>query len=212
MSGPAPERAWERVLGRPSVWVLLITASVAVPTLLRPKPMVLPVLGSVPALALTDQEGRAFARSALEGRVTIANFIFTNCPTICPMLTQKAKGLQERTAGTGVRLVSFSVDPEVDTPAVLKAFGTRFGADFSRWSFVTGPKEAIERAVVDGFKVGLSRERRAAPATEPDVWDIVHGEHFVLIDRDGRIRGYYRNEPAILDKLVRDATALDGAR
>lgn len=205
--------AWRRVLGRPAVWGVLVALSFLVPFWLRPRAPELPVLGEVPSLALTDQAGRPFTRASLEGRVTIANFIFTSCPTICPVLTGKMRGLVERTQGASLGFVSFSVDPDNDTPAVLAAYGQKHGADFARWSFVTGPREALEKAVVDGFKVGIDRTRRAGGGgegggAEPDVWDIVHGEHFVLVDAAGRIRGYYRAEPATMDALVRDATGL----
>jgi protein SCO1/2 len=165
----------------------------------------LPVLGRVPPVALVDQSGAPFDAHRFDGHPTIVNFIFTSCPTICPTLTAKMRGLQTKTDGTPVRLVSVSVDPENDTPGVLRAYGTRFGADFARWSFATGPREALETAVVEGFKVEMSRQRRPG---EPDIWDIVHGEHFVLVDGAGRIRGYYRAEEEPMRRLVDDAKAL----
>jgi protein SCO1/2 len=165
----------------------------------------LPVLGNVPALALADQAGRVFDAHRFDDHPTIVNFIFTSCPTICPTLTTKMRGLQAKTAGTAVRLVSVSVDPETDTPEVLKAYGAKFGADFARWTFATGPREALETAVVDGFKVEMSRQRRPG---EADIWDIVHGEHFVLVDGERRIRGYYRAEEEPMRRLVDDAKAL----
>jgi protein SCO1/2 len=210
--------AWRRVLGSPAAWVVVVVAAFLVPFWARPRGPELPVLGEVPALALTDQAGRPFTRASLEGRVTVANFIFTSCPTICPALTGKMRGLVERMGAGPVRFVSFSVDPDNDTPAVLAAYGRKHGADFARWTFVTGPREALERAVVEGFKVGIDRTRRDAGGepggAEPDVWDIVHGEHFVLVDGAGRIRGYYRAEPETMDALARDAAGLarDGAR
>jgi protein SCO1/2 len=165
----------------------------------------LPVLGRVPPLALVDQENRAFDAHWFDGHPTIVNFIFTSCPTICPTLTRKMHGLQEKTAGTAVRLVSVTVEPETDTPEVLKSYGEKFGADFARWSFATGPREALEQAVVAGFRIEMSRQRRAG---EPDIWDIVHGEHFVLVDGEGRLRGYYRAEEEPMRRLVDDAKAL----
>jgi protein SCO1/2 len=165
----------------------------------------LPVLGRVPPLALIDESGRPFDAHRFDGHPTIVNFIFTSCPTICPTLTAKMRGLQAKTVGTPVRLVSVSVDPETDTPDVLRAYGEKFGADFGRWSFATGPRESLEEAVVQGFKLELSRTKRPG---EADIWDIVHGEHFVLVDGDRRIRGYYRAEEEPMWRLVDDAKAL----
>jgi protein SCO1/2 len=179
---------------------LLFTA--AIPGCSRPE---LPVLGRVPILALVDQARQPFDQHRFDGHPTIVNFIFTSCPTICPALTAKMRHIQTQTAGTAVRLVSISVEPETDTPEVLKSYGEKFGADFGRWTFATGPREALEKAVVDGFRLELSRQRRPG---EADIWDIVHGEHFVLVDGDGRIRGYYRAEPEPMHRLVDDARAL----
>jgi protein SCO1/2 len=165
----------------------------------------LPTLGHVPPLSLVDQDGRPLDAHALEGHPTIVNFLFTSCPTICPTLTAKMRTLQQQTAGTPVRLLSVSVDPETDTPTVLRAYGERFGADFARWSFATGPRESLEKAVVDGFKLELSRTKRPG---EADIWDIVHGEHFVLVDGRGALRGYYRAEPEPMRRLVDDARRL----
>lgn len=157
-------------------------------------------LGHVPAFALTDQAGRSVSDRDLRGIPWVANFIFTRCPSACPMLTAKFKALQgELRALSDVRYVSISVDPEHDTPEVLAAYAKRFGADTQRWWFLTGPLSEIEKTVVNGFKIHIGAPKQSA--NDPNLIDIMHGEHFVLVDREGTIRGYYRAEPEGLNEL-----------
>ena len=163
--------------------------------------------GRVPAFALTDQAGRPVSERDLRGAPWVANFIFTRCPSACPMLTAKFKALQGELGDLpSVRFVSISVDPEHDTPAVLAAYARRFSADTSRWSFLTGSLKDIERTVVEGFKVHIGKPE--VRGDNPTLIDIMHGEHFVLVDREGTIRGYYRAEPAKLAELKAALRAL----
>lgn len=164
-------------------------------------------LGRVPSFSLRDQRGRVVTDRDLRGSVWVANFVFTRCASVCPMLTAKFKALQARLAPVeGVRYISISVDPEYDTPEVLAKYAERFQADPERWQFLTGPLEAIEKTVVDGFKIHIGE---AEPnAVNPNLIDIMHGEHFVLVDRRGVIRGYYRSDESGLDELVEDVSAL----
>jgi protein SCO1/2 len=165
----------------------------------------LDVLGAVPAFAFTDQTGAPARADDLRGQVHVANFIFTRCPTICPVSSLKMKRVGERLAGHEVGLVSFSVDPEHDTPAVLAAFAARYRADPKRWKFLTGPPDAVRAAVEGGFKIAIDRGVALADGTP----NIMHGTHFVLLDRELRIRGYYDSDDASrLDQLVADASAL----
>ena len=163
-------------------------------------------LGPVPDVAVSDQTGARLRTADLAGRVLVANFIFTRCPTVCPVTSLKMKRLGERLADEpDVGLLSVSVDPEHDTPEVLRAFAARYRADPARWRFLTGEAAAVKRAVEEGFKLNLERRGELADGTP----DIVHDLHFVLIDRHLRIRGYYdSDESARLDDLVRDARRL----
>lgn len=166
----------------------------------------LEVFGEVPEFALTDQTGERFARSELAGKAVIANFIFTRCPTVCPLFTMKMQRVAERTAAAdGLALVSFSVDPEYDTPEVLAAYAAEREIDPARWKFLTGDPATVKATVEGGLKMALDRQ-----GTFPDgTPDIVHGTHFVLIDQRGRIRGYYDStETERIDALVADAKAL----
>jgi protein SCO1/2 len=119
------------------------------------------------------------------------------------MLTTQMRNVQQRVgARENVRFVSFSVDPERDTPEVLRAYAATHGADLSTWHFLTGETDAVRSAVVEGMRVGIS-ERQADG-------DILHGTHFVLVDGRGKIRGYYRNDREGLDGLLRDVERLAG--
>ncbi|MBX3246929.1 MAG: SCO family protein [Myxococcales bacterium] len=161
----------------------------------------IPVLAPVPDFRLVNQAGEPFGLAELRGEVWIASFMFTTCPTVCPMLTTKMGNLQRRLADRdGVRFVSFTVDPERDTPEVLTRYAERHGADQRTWTFLTGDPDAVRRAVVDGMRVAMG-ERQADG-------DILHGTHFVLVDAEGRIRGYYRSEQEGMDALARDVDRL----
>ncbi len=104
-----------------------------------------------------------------------------------------------------MHLVSFSVDPEHDTPAVLRDYATRFRADLSSWSFVTGDLAVVRQAAVEGFKLALEGTADASK----EHYGILHGSHLVLVDRDLVIRGYYRtDDEQELDRLLADAGAL----
>jgi protein SCO1/2 len=167
----------------------------------------LEVLGTVPDFAFTDQTGASVRSADLRGRVHVAHFIFTRCPTVCPTTTLKMKRLGERLAerGDAIHLLSFSVDPEHDTPPVLAAFAARYRADPARWKFLTGPPAAVRAAAEQGFRIAVERGAALADGTP----DIVHGTHFVLLDRQLRIRGYYDSDDAArLDQLAADAEAL----
>jgi cytochrome oxidase Cu insertion factor (SCO1/SenC/PrrC family) len=123
----------------------------------------LPVYGSVPDFALIDQNGRPVRKADLEGKIWIANFIFTNCPDECPLMTVEMGQLQSDLAAVpGLRLVSITVDPERDTPPVLSEYAERFHAHPKRWLFLTGDKRAIYRLAREGFRLGI-----VDPAEQP---------------------------------------------
>lgn len=200
-----------RLLGRPSFWVVAVALLFGVPlgrSLVRRVPPAPPVLGAVPAFALTDQTGRRFGTDQLRGKVWVADFIFTACQEACPLMSQKMADVMRRARhlGPDFHLVSMTVDPDRDTPARLAEYGARFGAPAQKWSFLTGPMDVIQAAVVDGFKMGLDRRPAAggtdASAAAPSFWEIVHGEHLVLVDRQLRIRGYFPATPEGIDQLM----------
>lgn len=154
-----------------------------------------------PSFVLIDQEGRPFNSSALKGRVWIADFIFTSCAGTCPGMSAKMTLLQQRLPAE-IPLISISVDPKRDTPLVLAEYARRYGAKLGRWFFLTGPEEEIRRVAQQGFLLSVAE---GGGPEEP----IVHSVRFVLVDREGEIRGYYdSNDPAQLKELIRDAGTL----
>lgn len=137
-------------------------------------------LFAVPAFSLLDQNGKPFSLDDLKGHVWVADFIFTRCSGPCPIMTSRMARMQQALGDSPVRLVSFSVDPEHDTPEVLKAYGERFGVDDARWKLATGPRSTIDELAV-AMKVG--RAGGSGP--------MQHSTYFILVDRDGMIRAFF---------------------
>lgn len=167
----------------------------------------LPTLGNVGSFSLTDHAGRAVTAETLRGHVWAAAFFFTRCPTVCPRITRRMRDLQQSAAKDDVKveLVSFSVDPEHDTPTVLSAYAKQYGADLSTWRFLTGDLEVVRKTSEQGFKLAL--EGKATPGVEH--LGLFHGSHLVLVDATGEIRGYYRtSEDEQMAQLLKDAALL----
>jgi len=99
--------------------------------------------GTVPEFTLINQEGKNFGSADLRGKIWIADFVYTTCPGPCPMISNRMSEIQEPLKNTDVHLVSFSVDPEKDTPKVLQGYAEKLGAEMGRWDFLTGPKSTI---------------------------------------------------------------------
>jgi cytochrome oxidase Cu insertion factor (SCO1/SenC/PrrC family) len=177
-----------------------VTASSSRAVLRRPPP--LPEHGTVPAFSLTDHHGQPLTRERLDGSVWVADFIFTRCAGQCPLLTERMAQLQRQLGGErDLRLVSFSVDPGHDTPEVLAAHARRTGAG-PGWWWVTGAPEAIRALIQEGFRLGIREE-----GTEEE--PITHSVRLVLVDRQGRIRGYYDAlEAEAVARLADDARQL----
>ncbi len=160
----------------------------------------LPALGQAPSFALTNQFGEPFGSSDLEGKIWIADFIFTNCRGPCPLISSRMADLQKPLRETGVNLVTFTVDPANDTPAVLRDYAQRLEADPARWTFLTGPEAAIYNISRHGFKLALDPGTTEGP---------VHTTRLVLVDRKGTVRGYYDAlAPDTVTKLLADASQL----
>ena len=165
------------------------------------------VLSQLPEFQLTNQEGEAFGSAQLKGKFWVANFMFTSCPTICPKLTEHMQKVKHRLRGMGdaVHLVSFSVDPERDTPEVLKKYVNERLISNDKWSFLTGELGAVKTAVVQGFKLPIEKDPEAEERT---AFDITHGSRFVLVDPEHRIRGYYEMTGKELNRMMRDISII----
>jgi protein SCO1 len=162
----------------------------------------LTVFGSVPDFDLVERGGSHVSLESLKGKVWVADFVFTHCAGPCPLISSKMARLQEAVRDLdGVRLVSFTVDPERDTPEVLAEYAKHYRADAERWLFLTGPKEPIYRLVGDGFHLAVEESGGAGLVT--------HSTRLVLVDQQGRIRGYYDGaEPGTAEALLPDIRAL----
>ena len=165
-----------------------------------------PPLRALPDFALTWVTTRGQSPldlRALRGRVWIADFVYTRCAGPCPMLSANMAGLQKRLPKS-IGLLSFTVDPDHDSPEVLTAYARRFGADPQRWLFATGDKPALAKLFRDGFQIAAVENAAAEPGQ-----NVAHTTKLVLIDGDGRIRGYYDGDDAAsLDRLAADALRL----
>jgi protein SCO1 len=200
-----------QVLWLMSVVLLHCTKSETTPessTELSPKPAasVLPVLMEVPSFELINQDGEVVSRESLLGEVWVAGFIFTRCQTVCPGISAKMKAIAAISSKTAeeLKLVSVSVDPEHDTPTILKDYAKRLQVDTSRWQFLTGPRPQVEALVTHGMKQ-LMIPRSGAP---DGTMDIMHGGDLILVDRKGLVRGRYKYRKVDSKKLVEDARSL----
>ncbi len=162
----------------------------------------LPVLGRVPVFALVDQRDQPFSDRDLRGRVWVADFVFTHCSGQCPMMHERMRTLAQMIQHPDVRLVSFSVDPERDTPRVLAEYAAQQRWPMQRWSFVTGARAEITRVCREGFHLAMGDgESQAEPVT--------HSVRLALVDRRGDIRGYYdASDTAQMAQLIRDLRQL----
>lgn len=159
-------------------------------------------LGTVPPFQLTNQNGRPFGSAQLKGKIWIADFVFTSCRGPCPLISSRMSELQRPLEKSDVHLVSFTVDPQTDTPDVLRDYAERLHARPGRWDFLTGPASAIYELTRNGFKLGVSdgTEEEGVP---------VHSTRAALVDRHGTIRGYYDiTAPDAVTKLLADTSHL----
>ena len=165
------------------------------------------VLSILPEFTLTDQSGRTVGLEDFRGYVWIGNFMFTRCVATCPrqtaMLVRLQDELKPHAKWGDIRLVSFTVEPDYDTPEVLSNYARNHGADQEQWKFLTGTRDAIWSLSIGGFKLPVvdAPPQTAAP--------ILHSPRFILVDRKGRVRGYYDSgDDSELLKLRRDLEAV----
>lgn len=161
------------------------------PVVIQPDPSVAGL--RIPEFALTDQSGQPRTHEMLDGRVTILDFIFTNCPFACPMMTGAMVELSAGLEGTPVRQLSISVDPERDTPEKLRQYAANNDADPDRWTFLTGDAAEVERIVRDGLQFAIGPDE-SRPVVLPDgstMSNIIHPTRLILVGPDRRVLGMY---------------------
>jgi len=151
----------------------------------------LPVLGTLPDFSLTGRNGKTVTRADLMGKVSVVDFIFTSCAAQCPQVTAQMVKLQSFALPRwkNVQLISLTVDPERDTPEALSEYAKGFSADPARWLFLTGDKDRLDDLTRNGFKVASAS--KVPVDTSPDA--VLHSVSIVLLDAQGRIRGYYES-------------------
>jgi protein SCO1/2 len=195
------------LVGKPWFWIVAIGIVFLLPfgrALGRDVPQQPAMKIPLPAFTLVNERGERFGSDDLKGRIWVADFVFTSCPSVCPKLTKRMAEIQHRARNLGdaFRLVTFTVDPENDTPERLAAYARTYGANPRKWTFLTGPLDDIESTVVKGFKLAMGKEE-IEPGT--GLFSIFHGERLVLIDPEGRIRGYYEADDEGIGNLLHDA-------
>jgi protein SCO1/2 len=195
---------------------LLATCLVGTPPVFAHEPIPFKILStsvdghkkprSLPDFSLIERSGKRITLADLRGKIWIADFIYTQCTDTCSWQTADMATLQERwTNENDLRLVSISLDPEHDTPSILTRFAARFHANGQRWLFLTGNKKQIDRLVEDGFALPASAVA-GRPGTAPT---IIHSPRFILIDREGQIRGSYDSrDRQSMQRLNTDVTNL----
>jgi len=163
----------------------------------------LPVLWSAPDFSYPDQHGKKTTLADLDGHVTIVDFVFTQCVTVCPRITATMVLLQRRIPDANLRFVSFSVDPEHDTPAVLAEYAKKWNARETRWILLSTEEKALAETA-RGMRVGLER-------SDADKNPIRHSSLFFLLDAQHQVRGIYgSDDDAAVQRLMKDAHELAG--
>jgi protein SCO1/2 len=159
-----------------------------------------PVLGQIADFTLTNQNGQAVSLTNLLGHVWVADIIFTSCAGPCPRMTKQMKALQDALpSASRARLVTLTTDPDTDTPAVLKSYGARFGANPERWMFLTGTKKEIKTLSSGGLKLGSEEVRPEKRADENDLF--IHSTYLVLVDKHARLRAVFETEGEGVDPI-----------
>jgi protein SCO1/2 len=153
----------------------------------------LPVLNPVADFTLTNEDGRVTTLADLTNHVWVADIIFTRCAASCPIMTAQMKSLQDALPPTSAaRLVSLTTDPDYDGPAVLKRYGEHYGADFKRWTFLTGTKKELAGLATDSLKLGSTP---VAPKDQKNAVDLfVHSTIFVVVGKHAHLRGIFQTE------------------
>lgn len=162
-----------------------------------------PLNWEIEDFTFTNQDKEDISLDDLQGEVWLADFVFTNCTTVCLPMMANMTELQEqlKEEGLDVRIVSFSVDPEVDSPETLKSYAQNYGADLSSWDLLTGySPEKIDEFAIQNFKT---------PARKPANDDqVLHGTSFYLVDKNGVVMKDYNGVNPPTEEIIADAEIL----
>jgi protein SCO1 len=151
----------------------------------------LPVLAQVADFSLTNENGNAASLAGWRGHVWIADIIFTRCPGPCLRMTRQMKELQDGLPkDSQTKLVSLTTDPEYDTPAILKTYAERNGADTNRWTFLTGTKKQIGDLATGSLKLSAVEKKPEERESADDLW--IHSTIFIIVDKHAQLRGVYQ--------------------
>ena len=153
----------------------------------------LPVVDQIADFTLTNQNNQVITLADLTNHVWVADIIFTRCAGSCPIMSTEMKSLQEALPSTSpAKLVTLTTDPDYDTPAILKKYGERYGANFQRWTFLTGSKKELADLAAGSLKLGSTP---VAPQDRQSPDDLfVHSTIFVVVDKQARLRGIFQTE------------------
>ncbi|HWX23085.1 MAG TPA: SCO family protein [Candidatus Binatia bacterium] len=176
------------ILGGATVLLAFLMAALKAQQVALGKP--LPVLAQVSDFTLTNQNGHAVSLASLRGLVWVGDIIFTRCPGPCLKMTRQMQELEQALPPkSSAKLVTLTTDPDFDTPPVLKTYAERFGADASRWLFLTGTKKQIAGLAIDSLKLTAIEKKPQERDSAQDLF--VHSTIFVLVDKRGQLRGIF---------------------
>ena len=158
----------------------------------------LPVIGPVADFTLTNQDGAVTTLADLSNHVWVADIIFTRCTGPCPIMTGQMKSLQDALPpDSQAKLVTLTTDPDYDSPTILTRYGKRFGADFHRWTFLTGTKAQIGALAGGSLKLSAVPVAAAQQKNPADLF--IHSTIFVVVDKQARLRGVFQTEGEDID-------------
>jgi len=153
----------------------------------------LPVIDQVADFTLTNQNDQVATLADLSNHVWIADIIFTRCAGSCPVMSTEMKSLQDALPSTSAaKLVTLTTDPDYDTPAILKKYGEHHGADFQRWTFLTGTKKELAGLATGSLKLGSTPVPPQERTSSVDLF--VHSTIFVVVDKQARLRGIFQTQ------------------
>jgi protein SCO1/2 len=164
----------------------------------RARQRALPVIDQVADFTLTNQEGNVTMLADLSNHVWIADIIFTRCAGNCPIMSTQMKSLQDALPSSSqAKLVTLTTDPDYDKPSILKRYGEHYGADFQRWTFLTGEKGELAGLATGSLKLGSTPVPPRDRTNSVDLF--VHSTIFVVVDKQARLRGSFQTEGQDVD-------------